>query len=676
MATLKRLVVHIAADVKQFEAGIRKAQAGLSNFARKAGRFLAPLGNTLGRLSKMVLSLKGAFVALGAGLAGRSFLNAANTTEQLQVRLQALLGSVEEGNRLFKDMAQFAGQVPFEYKDIMEAATSLAGVMRGGVEEVNQWMPMIADLAAVSGLSIQETTSQIIRMYSAGAASADLFRERGILAMLGFQAGVSYSAEETRKRLMEIYPRAEWRGATKELAKTWSGIMSMLSDKWFQFRDKLMKSGLFNYLKAIAMWLDEKFGAGLEKSTTLVQQLSSMLVNGLDAAIRGIGYMVDGFRSISLAIKLVQIAWEGLKQLVYVLNIEFNKFFIRVADQWNKFAALVKKAWALFGKDVDLSFNVDVAEAKLAEWKRKLEQSISTVDQLKQEAIETFNSIGEGAKSAAEAADDIRLTFEELQQQDMLNGVATGFDNIAVSVDKAAQATRELQEAQNKFVTGAMEYYSQLNQSINSAAQEQGYLDYLLERGLISMDEYADRVFKSMEALEVSIDDVADRTDKWSKMLDQVAANIQEGITDAILQARSLSDVLDGVLEQIARMMVQRYITEPLYNAIDKGIQNIGTSMGFGGGKAHGGPVTAGTAYVVGEQGPELFVPSTNGAIVPNGAMTAGQVNIYQSISVRGTGDKELQMKLEEAAKRGAEQGYAKVANDLRRNGPLRRSIR
>jgi phage-related minor tail protein len=38
-------------------------------------------------------------------------------------------------------------------------------------------------------------------------------------------------------------------------------------------------------------------------------------------------------------------------------------------------------------------------------------------------------------------------------------------------------------------------------------------------------------------------------------------------------------------------------------------------------GRASGGPVSAGTPYVVGEQGPELFVPTANGSIVPNGQM-------------------------------------------------------
>lgn len=48
--------------------------------------------------------------------------------------------------------------------------------------------------------------------------------------------------------------------------------------------------------------------------------------------------------------------------------------------------------------------------------------------------------------------------------------------------------------------------------------------------------------------------------------------------------------------------------------------------------RASGGPVSAGAPYIVGEVGPELFVPSTSGTIVPNGA--AGGITIHNTIYV------------------------------------------
>lgn len=211
-------------------------------------------GSNLTKMRKSLLSIKSLIGGLVAGYAikklGGAFLDAAKKTEQLQVRLQVLLGSVEEGNRLFEKMTKFASEVPFEFEQIMESATMLSGIMKGGVDEITEWMPLIGDLAATTGLTILESTEQVQRMLSAGAASADKFRERGVLAMLGFTAGVSYSTEETRTMLIDSWEMAgsKFRGATDKLANTWSGQMSMMADKWYKFRMIIMDADVFKTL--------------------------------------------------------------------------------------------------------------------------------------------------------------------------------------------------------------------------------------------------------------------------------------------------------------------------------------------------------------------------------------------------------------------------------------------
>ena len=62
-------------------------------------------------------------------------------------------------------------------------------------------------------------------------------------------------------------------------------------------------------------------------------------------------------------------------------------------------------------------------------------------------------------------------------------------------------------------------------------------------------------------------------------------------------------------------------------NAAVRGIAGLIDSA-FGGFRAAGGSVSAGTPYVVGERGAELFVPSSSGTIVPNNAMGGSTVNI------------------------------------------------
>ena len=72
-------------------------------------------------------------------------------------------------------------------------------------------------------------------------------------------------------------------------------------------------------------------------------------------------------------------------------------------------------------------------------------------------------------------------------------------------------------------------------------------------------------------------------------------------------------------------------------NAAVRGIAGLIDSA-FGGFRAAGGSVSAGTPYVVGERGAELFVPSSIGTIVPNGGMGSTiNVTVNGAIDAEGT---------------------------------------
>lgn len=79
-------------------------------------------------------------------------------------------------------------------------------------------------------------------------------------------------------------------------------------------------------------------------------------------------------------------------------------------------------------------------------------------------------------------------------------------------------------------------------------------------------------------------------------------------------------------------------------------------------GKAEGGPVTGGTPYIVGERGPELFVPNRSGGIVPNNAM-GGQVNVtLQAGAFLGSSDD---------AREFARRIYGALNDEARRRGTV-----
>ena len=73
--------------------------------------------------------------------------------------------------------------------------------------ELSKVLEITGNVAAATGLDFRQTAEQIQRAFAGGIAAADVFRERGVRAMLGFEAGAKVSIEQTRKRFFEVFSR-------------------------------------------------------------------------------------------------------------------------------------------------------------------------------------------------------------------------------------------------------------------------------------------------------------------------------------------------------------------------------------------------------------------------------------------------------------------------------------
>ena len=230
MATKKVHIDILAKD--KTRAALRGAQKGINN------------------LKSSVLNLKVALAGIGGAVVARSFLNTARDIERLQVRLKFLFGSAEEGAKAFDKMAKFASKVPFSLGEIQQGAGVLSVVSKDA-NELAKIMELTGNVAAVTGLDFRTTAEQIQRSLSAGISAADLFRERGVKAMLGFKAGATVSVEETAEAFDRVFgPNGQFGKATNELAKTFDGVLSMIGDKIFLFKKTTMEAGLFDFLTA------------------------------------------------------------------------------------------------------------------------------------------------------------------------------------------------------------------------------------------------------------------------------------------------------------------------------------------------------------------------------------------------------------------------------------------
>jgi len=122
---------------------------------------------------------------------------------------------------------------------------------------------------------------------------------------------------------------------------------------------------------------------------------------------------------------------------------------------------------------------------------------------------------------------------------------------------------------------------------------------------------------------------IKQQTDTWNTYfqdIQNIGKAAAQGLNDAFSdfffdamtgQLKSLGDYFKSFLQSIARA-----ISQMMANAFAQKI--IGSLFsGFGlPGKAVGGPVNYGQPYMVGERGPELFVPQSAGSIVPNHAIS------------------------------------------------------
>ena len=309
--------------------------------------------------------------------------------EDFRTRIGVVAGSLLETNKIFKDMKDLAASVPQTFEQVMEAATNLTAVVKGGSEDVKALMPIILDLSAATGIAVTETTGQIIRMYSAGAASADMFRERGVLAALGFQAGVSYTNEETMRILTEQWEDGTSRyiGATDKMAKTWTGITSMMQDAWREFKE-VVGAKAFEAVKTdmriiVRMFNEAKeegdeYDSVVEKLSETFEKLYEKAREFVRVAIEGGGQLLDTYNEIDVVVKGLVSTWMiGIQQILSTMEL-MSKFTL---------AGQLLDKEAIFAANEEIKENIyqminDIAEARTQADIDYSEQAKATLEDL------------------------------------------------------------------------------------------------------------------------------------------------------------------------------------------------------------------------------------------------------------------------------------------------------
>lgn len=325
-------------------------------------------------------------------------------------------------------------------------------------------------------------------------------------------------------------------------------------------------------------------------------------------------------------------------------------------------------------------------------WSEASESIVKSAQDADQKLKKTllFNPEDDSAKKAAEAAekarDSIRGTVEDLQQQIATFGqgelatlkyslahgeLAEQFEKAGPEAQKyrqilldstiqlegmaahAEMAAKKLQDFKDTMADGAA-VIEATRTPLEKYNDEIERLNKLRDAGALGANQEV--VYKrAVEAAQDAFHKASQDSDKFSEQFkDGVFRSLGDGIYTAMTDGakRGWKGFLEAGIDTINRLVAQalaKRLAEGLFgggkgdpNASGGGfLATAGKFLGniFGGGRASGGPVSAGTLYRINEREPEFFRPNTGGQVVPLSKMSGGVTRVTQNIMVQGRAD-------------------------------------
>jgi gas vesicle protein len=525
---------------------------------------LGRLQGSLAKVKASVFNLRNAFIGLGAGLVIKGIVDAGIQVEMLGVQLKSLMGSATAGKKALKDILDFAKTTPFELKNIQQGVTSLATVRKQAAAagiDFKELMTITGNTATLLGGDFALAATQIQRSFGSSIGAADLFRDRGVSAMAGFTSGVSYNAQQSIAGLSKSFGTGgEFGNMMNDLAQTLFGTISNLKDAFFRFQVYISEA-FFGELK-------KQFGdlkTTIEDNEGAIKRFGTNVGEVFASSIRGASsamqFLAENIRIIIETLRVLI----ALKIVAFFYNLAVA---IGVATgAMLTFNASVRKNLLIGGAVLVIS-QLDRIIKKFKELTGLFgDKTVTGLHNPFNDAKETVKEITEEIKKQEAPVKSIREQFEELNKGSIAK-IEEQFKNINTTIAKG----------------------------VNS--------------GITKMSDGLARALILGEKL----------SDTFKKMAQE-------------LLVRVLSKIIDIIARKGVELALEKLITREkekqwqFENA--KGKQSSGSKLGtflniasmF---MASGGAVSKGKPVVVGERGPELFVPNQSGQITQNARGTGG----------------------------------------------------
>lgn len=223
--------------------------------------------------------------------------------------------------------------------------------------------------------------------------------------------------------------------------------------------------------------------------------------------------------------------------------------------------------------------------------------------------------------------------------------VAKASPNVTAGADSAKKLAEELIRLNEETMTST-------EKTVSGFVKFQQAIDKQLRYNTINQETASARLMEKIDEIlpevEVTgkreiIPGAQEKLTQLTVFAEEAARQMQQSFAAFLFDPfqDGLRGMLKGFVDMIRQMVAQLLAQQLLLAFLTpfKGTAGIlGQMYGALDKKATGGPVSKNTPYIVGERGPELFVPGSSGGIVPNNALMGGGMTIapVYNIDARG----------------------------------------
>ena len=604
-----------------------------------------------------IFNVRNALLGLGAGVAINSLINIGKEAEGVSSRLNQLAKAGYGGSQAFDQLTRFAISARIPLLDVFQASNDLLSVSKSP-EELAKNLEIASNASAFFKISFTEASDQVAKSLLKGVDSARLFQDRGIKSLKGFGEFADKSFDGVGRSLERNFGANGIFGkANQELKEGLTGTLVALDNRFKQFQITVAQS-FFDSLSRELGDLEVFLNKNNQAITSFATQLGSVLGKAVVIIGDGIVFFRENLETLILAfqifisLKVASIFYDIAKS-VGALTVALN--VLSVSSGYGLLLKLITVAFTGVGTFIALSKVID----STGEQTSNLNEELIGTSQLLDSIPKTFRDIYKYAKQAndeqisfsnilsniaqknIDSISNLKKEFSSLESisKVLVDGLDKGIKAFSRGLAESIVLGKGLEDTFRKFAQETL-----IN--LVSTVAELIIRTYILKSILEALGLPVDKANESSKNLRgTSLDIFGINSANYGV---QVLTTVELEKQLAILKAQAsvprnsgggmnfggggFGGGEDGKFGSTVGQAVGTYYGGPVGGAIGS---FLGSFLPF----AEGGQIDAMQPAIVGERGRELFIPSTNGTIVPtqdlNGKGTVVNINV-SSVDVKG----------------------------------------